>query len=139
MDIGIEISWVAIILATVASMAIAAVWYQDFAFGTPWKRLTQIDTKHAEEAGNTPMIIVLFVNFMTATILAAFIDISESHFGYSSIWLALLVGLVVWLAFSATTLLTHNIFEQKDFKLTAINNGYQLAMFATMSCIIGVM
>lgn len=37
--------------------------------------------------------------------------------------LALGVDFGLWLAFSATTLITHNLFEQKLLKLTAINKA----------------
>jgi CBS domain containing-hemolysin-like protein len=135
----LDINWLAVALATVASMIVAGVWYQDFAFGMPWKKLTKIDAKRAEKAGNTPMVVVLVVNFFTAVVLAAAIFIVATHSGNSSVWLALATSVVIWLAFSATTLLTHNMFEQKPLKLTAINNGYQLAMFTVMALIIGVM
>lgn len=135
----LDINWLAVALATVASMIVAGVWYQDFAFGLPWKKMTKIDAKRAEKAGNTPMVVVLVVNLFTAIVLAAAISIVATHFGNSSVWLALATSVVIWLAFSATTLLTHNMFEQKPLKLTAINNGYQLAMFTAMALIIGVM
>lgn len=135
----LDINWLAVALATVASMIVAGVWYQDFAFGVHWKKMTKIDAKRAEKAGNTPMVVVLVVNFFTAVVLAAAIAIVAAHFGNSSVWLALATGVVIWLAFSATTLLTHNMFEQKPLKLTTINNGYQLAMFIVMALIIGVM
>lgn len=135
----LDINWLAVVVATIASMVVAGVWYQDFAFGLPWKRMTRIDAKRAEKAGNTPMFVVLIVNFFTATSLAAAIAITTTHFDNFSVWLALATGLVVWLAFSASTLLTHNMFEQKPLKLTAINNGYQLAMFIIMALVIGLM
>lgn len=134
----VEINWIAVIIATIASMIIAGVWYQDWAFGLPWKKMTKIDAKQAEKAGNTPMVIVLIVNLLTAILLAVVIAIVADYFNSSSLWLALTTGLGVWLAFSATTLLTHNMFEQKPFKLTLINNGYQLAMFVVMSLVIGL-
>lgn len=135
----LDINWLGVALATVASMIVAGVWYQDFAFGVPWKKLTKIDAKRAEKAGNTPMVVVLVVNFFTAAVLTAAISVVATHFDNSSVWLALATGVVIWLAFSATTLLTHNMFEQKPLKLTTINNGYQLAMFVIMALIIGMM
>ena len=135
----LEINWLAVVIATIASMVVAGVWYQDFAFGLPWKKMTKIDAKRSKKAGNTPMFVVLIVNFFTAIVLAAIIAIAAAHFGNSSVWLALATSVVVWLAFSATTLLTHNMFEQKPLKLTVINNGYQLAMFIVMALVIGLM
>ncbi len=134
----LDINWLAVVLATIASMVVAGVWYQVFTFGKQWKHLTNIDEKRAEKAGNTPMAVVLVVNFFTAIVLAVAIAITSAYFGNSSVWLALATGVVVWLAFSATTLLTHNMFEQKPLKLTAINSGYQLAMFVVMSLAIGL-
>lgn len=135
----LDLNWLAIALATIASMIVAGIWYQDFAFGVSWKKLAKIDAKRAEKAGNTPMFVVLVVNFLTAAILAGAISIITAYFDNSSVWLALATGVVVWLAFSATTLLTHNMFEQKPLKLTAINNGYQLVMLIVMALIIGAM
>lgn len=135
----LDINWLAVVLATIASMVVAGVWYQDFAFGVPWKKMTKVDVKRAEKAGNTPMLIVFVVNFFTAVILAVALSIVATHFDNPSVWLALATGVIVWLAFSATTLLTHNMFEQKPLKLTAINNGYQLSMFVVMALIIGAM
>ena len=135
----IEINWLAVVVATIASMAIAGVWYADFAFGKPWKKLTKIDAKKSEQTVKTSMTIVLAVNFFTAIVLAAAISIAANHIGDSSAWLALATGFVLWLAFSATTLLTHNLFEQKPLSLTAINKGYQLALFMVIALIIGVM
>lgn len=136
---NIDINWMAVVLATIASMVIAAVWYQDFSFGSSWKKLTKVDPERAKKAGKTPMLIVLVVNFLTAIVLAAFIAIIDHYFHNSSVWLALATGAVAWLAFSFTALLTHNMFEQKPFKLTLINNGYQLAIFVVMALVIGVM
>src|SRR5262245_46955490 len=56
-----------------------------------------------------------------------------------SVWMALLVGFAAWLTFSATTLIQHNAFELKPAKLTAINTGYQLALFLAMSLVIGLL
>ena len=134
----IEINWLAIALAVVASMAIAGMWYADFAFGKPWKKLTKVDTKRAEQTVKMSMTIVLLINFLTAIVLAAAISIVAGYFNNSSVWLALATGFVLWVAFSATTLQTHNMFEQKSSKLTTINNGYQLAIFMVMALIIGL-
>jgi hypothetical protein len=49
----------------------------------------------------------------------------------------MLIGFVTWVAFSASTLVTHNAFEQKPQRLTLINAGYQLALFLIISVIIG--
>lgn len=74
----------------------------------------------------------------TAVVLAVSISISKAFFENNSIWLSLLVGFTLWFVFSATTLITHNAFEQKPKKLTWINNGYQLVLFLSMAVVIGL-
>lgn len=98
---------------------------------------TGITPADSKKAGEKPITLTLFANIITVITLAAAINISFVFFQSSSIWIALLVGLAAWLAFSATTLATHNAFEQKPQKLTLINNGYQLALFLIISIIIG--
>lgn len=134
----IEINWLAVVLATVIGMVTAGTWYTDWAFGKVWRQLTGVTEKDSQKAGNTPMILVLIANIITAVVLAAAISISAAFFESSSVWLALLVGFAMWLAFSATTLITHNAFERKPAKLTAINNGFQLVLFLSMALVIGV-
>lgn len=136
---GIELNWLAICIATLVSVILAGLWYQDFAFGVLWKKLTKIDTKRAERAGNTPMAVIVLVNFITAIFLAFCIDLVAVHFNGQSVLLALTTSLGIWGVFSALTLMTHNMFEQKSWKLTLINCGYQLAMFLAMALIIGSM
>lgn len=132
------IDWFPILLATVAGMACARLWYAKVLFGPSWRQLTGISEADSKKAGNKPMVIVLFSNLITAIVLFAVIDVSRKVFNNTSLAFALLVGIVLWVAFSATTLLTHNSFEQKRSKLTWINIGYQLVLFLSMALVIGL-
>jgi len=136
---NVEINWLAVLVATVASMVLAKTWFREKTFGTAWRQLTGITPADSKKAGKKPIIITLFANIITVVALAAMIDITAVFFNDSSVWNALLTGVVAWLAFSATTLITHNAFEQKKSKLTMINNGYQLALFLVVAAIIGGM
>ncbi|MBX2925157.1 MAG: DUF1761 domain-containing protein [Chitinophagaceae bacterium] len=134
----IEINWLAVLSATVAGMICAGLWYTKSLFGPTWRQLTGISETDSQKSGNTPMIIVLFANIITAIVLAGVISISRIAFDNTSILFSLFVGFLVWLAFSATTLITHNAFEQKPSKLTWINIGYQLVLFLSMALVIGL-
>lgn len=134
---NIVIDWVAIAIALVASMVLAKTWFTPKTFGNQWRTYTGITPADSKKAGKKPIILTLVANVVTVLALAVLINICSVFFQNSSAWLALLVGLTAWLAFSATTLVTHNAFEQKPQKLTLINNGYQLALFLIVSMIIG--
>lgn len=133
----IKINWIAVLLATTASMALAKVWFNDKVFGNSWRKLTGITPADSKKAGKKPITLTLFANIITVITLAAMIYVSSVFFNNASIWHALLNGLIAWLAFSATTLITHNAFEQKSPQLTRINNGYQFAFFMVTALIIG--
>ncbi|MBA3971437.1 MAG: DUF1761 domain-containing protein [Bacteroidetes bacterium] len=133
-----DVNWLAVLSATVIGMICAGLWYTKILFGHAWRQLTGISEADSQKSGNTPMVIVLFANIITAIVLVVVIGISKRIFENNSIWLSLLVGFILWLAFSATTLVTHNAFEQKPTKLTWINNGYQLVLFLSMALVIGV-
>lgn len=134
---NVQINWLAAVVALVASMVLAKTWFTPKTFGNQWRKYTGITPADSKKAGKKPIMLTLFANIVTVIAMAAAISISSEFFQTNSVWLALLVGFVTWLAFSATTLATHNAFEQKPQKLTLINNGYQLALFLITSAIIG--
>lgn len=134
---SVDINWLAVSVAFVASMVLAKTWFTPKTFGNQWREFTGITPADSKKAGKGPIVLTLFANIVTVVVLAVAIDICATFFQSGSVWVALAVGFVSWLAFSATTLATHNAFEQKPQKLTLINNGYQLALFLITSAIIG--
>ena len=133
----LHFNWLAIAVALLASLILAKTWYAEAAFGGRWRKLTGVTPADSKLSGKKPMVITFFANVTTIIVLAAFIQTGSDFFEETSIWRAILVGFFAWLAFSATTLLTHNAFERKPDALTLINNGYQLALFLLSALIIG--
>lgn len=133
----VRINWIAVVVALVISIVLAKTWFMPKVFGGPWRKYTGITPADSKKAGKGPIVLTLFANILTVMVLATTIHISAVFFQDNSVWLAAAVGIVAWLAFSATTLATHNAFEQKPQRLTLINNGYQLALFLITSLIVG--
>ncbi len=129
----IDINWLSVIVATVVGMAIAGFWYSKVGFGKIWRKLTHVTENDSKKAGSAPLVMLLVANFITALILDCTISIAAQFFDDTSIWLALFTSSSLWLAFSMTTLLTHNGFELKPLKLTLLNNSYQFVLFAGMA------
>jgi hypothetical protein len=135
--VEIHINWLAVLVATVVSLILAKVWYSNVAFGETWRKLTGITPADSKKVGRKPMTITLFANIVTVVVLSAMIYVGFVYFEDASVWRALVIGFTAWLAFSVTTLVTHNAFEQKQLKLTLINGGYQLTLFLVVAFIIG--
>lgn len=133
----IQFNWLALTVALIASLILAKTWYAEAAFGGPWRKLTGVTPADSKSSGKKPMVITLLANIVTILVLAAFIGIATEFSKNTSILQAAWVGFYAWLAFSATTLLTHNAFERKPDVLTAINNGYQFVFFLMSALIIG--
>src|SRR2546430_892094 len=112
----VHTNWLAVLLATIVGMGVAGIWYAKV-FASAWRKLTEISEKDSAKAGKTPMLILVAANFITAIVLAAAISVGSTFFNSHSVRLALLVGFVAWLGFSATTLAQHNAFELKPKKL----------------------
>ncbi len=127
-----EFNWLVIIIATVVGMGVAGIWYTKL-FGNAWTKITGIT-----KGGKTAFALLWISNFATATGLNFLINNGKAYYKGDFIYFALFTGFVVWLAFSATTLIQHNAFEHKPAKLTLINIAYQLVLYTTMALVIGL-
>lgn len=134
-----EINWLGVALAIVAGMVVAFVWYQKGFMADSWEEMTGITPERSKPVQTRNMTQLLIANSVTVVGLAFLIAVASAATGNGSVWMALLVGFGAWLTLSASTLLQHNAFEQKPAKLTAINVGYQLALFLAISLVIGLL
>lgn len=135
----LEINWLGFAVAIVVGMAVAFVWYQKGPIANAWEKLTGVTPERIKPVRVRSMTQLLLSVVITALGLVLAIAITAAATGDESAGVALLVGLAAWLAFSASTLLQHNAFELKPAKLTVINVGYQLVLFAAMSLMIGLL
>lgn len=137
---GLNISWLAVVVAIVVGIAIAGVTYSDKGpVGPTWRRLTGVTQADSAKAGKRPFAVLAAAITVTALALALGYSMAAAFSNVHSVWLALAVGLIAWLGFSFSTLAQHNAFEQKPAQLTAINSAYQLALFLGMSLPIGLL
>lgn len=132
-----QINWLGVLLALVAGMIVVGVWYGKL-FVATWWNLTGITPQQSRAARKRNMAQLLVANAVTVVGLAIAIEVATMATQGHSVWLALLVGAMAWLTFSATTLLQHNAFELKPPQLTIINSAYQLTLFLAMSLVIGL-
>ena len=133
-----QLNWLGVVIAVVAGMAVAGVWYGKL-FVTTWWNLTGVTPEQSKTASRRNMAQLLVANTVTAVGLAVAVEVTFAAAGSRSVWLAILVGATAWLAFSATTLLQHNAFELKPPQLTIINSAYQLTLFLAMTLAIGLL
>lgn len=135
----VTLNWLAIGVATIVSMLFAKVWFQDWSFGPRWRELTGVTPADSKKNGKTPILATLVANIVTVIAFAYLLALLDAQITTVTVGVALAVAVIAWAAFSASTLLTHNLFEGKPFQLTVINSGYQLMMFAAVCVTLSVM
>lgn len=127
------VNWLAVILASVASFAIGAVWYM--ALSKQWlaaigKSRDDIDSKDV-----TPFIW----SFIVLLVIAYFIALlTPAVMGTMSIYNAMLLGGHMWLGFILTSMILNHRYEGRPWSLTIINGGYLLAVVLVDGLVIGL-
>lgn len=137
----VEVNWLAVLLATLASMVVGSVWYTPKVFGGVWMKLAKLHPKDMEKGGWTPIIISVITSAVTAFVLAHFIYIANHFYGaeYGFLATALITTLWAWLGFTGLRFLTHDAFEGRPFKLTVLNTTHELVTLVAMALVIGLM
>lgn len=127
-----ELSALAILLATFAKMAIGAIYYSPKVLGETWLTLSR-HNKNDLQMTPTTWVGTLAIALVTAVILAAFIQVSGER-GWQA---GACVGFTAWLGFVATTTFNAVLFSKQSIKLWLLHNGDMLLALLVMGAILG--
>ncbi len=132
-----EINYVAVVLATLSSMIVGAVWYTPKVFGTYWMKQSGIDPNDGGPFVR-PLVVTLVVSFITAWVLAGAAYISLQFYGGSFFWNTVLTAVILWAGFTAARFVTHDQFDRRPPGLTILNCAHELVTLVVMAIIIGL-
>ena len=136
---AVNVNYLAVLVAAVASFVLGWIWHSPFLFGKMWMKLSNIDKKKIEEHKKSgKMGPSLFFQFV-ATVLMAYV--LRYFIGYAKASTAIdgaIVGIWLWLGFVATTMIGMVLWEGKPFKLFLISAGHVLAGLIVMGAILAV-
>jgi uncharacterized protein YacL len=135
----VQINWLAVLLAAASAMVVGFIWYARPVFGTVWMHLAGLTEAKMQKNMLWPMVAAVVGSFLTAYVLAHVTYLAHAFFQNSFLMDALTTAFWMWLGFSATTLVVHNSFEQKPWRLTWLAAFNQLATFMAMGLIIGLL
>jgi hypothetical protein len=138
----IEINYLAVLLAGVAFMIVGFLWYSPALFGNKWASLkgyTPESLKEAQASMGKYYALSFVLGLLTAYMLAHVMVLSESFFDNPMVQTGLTTAFFMWLGFVMPVQATTQIFGEKNWKLFAIDTGYQLAGLLVMSLVIGLM
>jgi hypothetical protein len=134
----VEVNYLAVVLAMLSSMVVGSIWYAEAVFGKIWIKLARIDMSKNQGSAAKPIVITAIVSLLTAYILAHVTFLSNQFFDNSFLQDALTTAFWLWLGLTAARFITHDAFEGRPWKLTAINLGNEFVTIMVMGLIIGL-
>ena len=132
----IEINYLAVVAAALATMVLGALWYGLF-FGKLWMKLHGYTPEQLGEMqkGMGKTYGLSFVAYLVmAVVLAILVAYTGVSTGTEGAWL----GFLCWLGFAATIGLTANLFSDKPFGTYALDAAYQLVYLVVMGVILAL-
>ncbi len=135
---GVEVNYLAVVLAMLSSMVVGSVWYARSVLGNIWIKLAKIDMKKDNGPVWRPILVTAIVSLITAYVLAHVAFLSHKFFGNSFLQDSLSTAFWLWLGFTAARFVTHDAFESRPWKLTLLNVSHELVTIMLMGLIIGL-
>jgi hypothetical protein len=128
---SVEINWVAVAVATLASMVLGGLWFGPL-FLKQWAAALG---KPIDEIQPTPVLWMLVVlgQLLVAIALAVVISWAAAD----NVVEGALVGVGIAIGFAANEWIRNHAFESRPLSVIAISAGYTLVGFAIMGAIIG--
>ena len=125
-------NWIAVIIATVAAMAIGYLWYGPV-FGKSWMALSGRGMAGDPSSAGPMYALTALAAAVEAIALNWFIN----ETGWTTGAGGALIGLFAALGFVATAFFSQVLFSGQPPRLYAINAGYQVFLAVVMGAIIG--
>lgn len=135
----VQVNYLAVFLAMVASMIIGSIWYAKPVFGRAWVRLVNLDEAKMKKGAVKAMSITVILSLLTAYVMAHLTYMSSQFFNVSMLQAGVTTAFWVWLGISMTGMVMQGLFEQRPVKLMLLNVGNQLITLLAMGLIIGAM
>ena len=133
-----DISFLSIIIVTIISIILGALWYSPLLFGNIWVKLMGFSKKDIEKGKKKGMTMKYTIMSITSLImiyvLAHFVDYTDSI----TFLKGMQTGFWIWLGFLATTMLGTVLWEGKSFKLYLINTSYYFVLLIFAGGILAV-
>ncbi len=138
----VQVNYLAVLLAAVASMGVGLLWYSPVMFAKPWMKLMG-HTEKSMEAAKDQMGKTYGMSFalalVTAYVLSHVMTFSMSYMQTMPVATGLSSAFWMWLGFVMPIQATEVLFGGKSWKLFKINTGYQLASLLAMGVVLALM
>ncbi len=131
-----NVNWLAIVLATISSMALGMIWYM--ALSKYWIKATgkrEDDLMGSGGRSPSPFVFAAVCQFIMAYFIAVLIPpLMGSVDPYSGA----VVGASMWAGVVITAMVLNHRYQSMSWKLTLIDGGYLLGVLVLQGIVIGL-
>ncbi|HEY1256901.1 MAG TPA: DUF1761 domain-containing protein [Terracidiphilus sp.] len=129
----LHFNYLAVLVSAFYQWILGAFWYSLF-FVKPWMALTGHIPGSRPKSAVVGMVSSFIVSLILTFILAHVVKWS----GADCIAMGLFIGFICWLGFVVPPIFSETIYEQRSFKLLAINSGYWLCALLGSGALLAV-
>lgn len=131
-----DVNLIAVLLATVSSFAVGAVWYSWGMFGKKWAKLEGLKKTDLESSqGMTKTYVKTGLGSLIAASTLYMLMESTNTEGVIE---GLIFGFILGTAFRFTAHVMHDSFARRSDELTRINGFYDILQLMVMGAILGL-
>jgi len=131
----LEINWLAILLATIASMGLGMGWYM--VLSKQWLEASGRTMEDVRQDGGNPMP---FIWAAAAQLIMAYFLALLTPMVMGSVTLAntLILAVHLWFGFVLTSMVLNHRYQGRPWSLTVIDGGYLLGVAIVQAVVIGL-
>jgi hypothetical protein len=133
----LNVNWLGVILAMIASMALGAAWYMGLSkqwIAATGKTTEQIMAGSGGQA--TPFIWGAAMQLIMAYFLAL---LTPMILGEMSVANAVVVGIHLWVGFIMTSMILNHRYQGSRWSLAVIDGGYLLGVVVVQGLVLGLL
>ena len=139
----IQVNYIAVVAAGIASMILGFLWYSPYVLGKQWmkeKGLTAEKLKSDQKEMGMLYGISFVVSLVMAYVLSHVMALSQNFYAYPAVQTGLTSAFFMWIGFMMPVQVTGTIFsDNKNWKLFGIDTGYQLVSVLAMGVVLGLL
>lgn len=125
-------NWLGMVLASLAAIAVAVIWYAPPVLGNTWQKLAGVKDKDLKKRFGVKSLVTLALIFVTAFVLKRFYVITNPQ----TLFEAMKVVVWIWLGFIVTYVVAGGNFEKIPYKLMAVDLIGQLLILMAMGSVL---
>lgn len=129
----LAVNWLAVVLATIASMALGIAWYMGLS--RQWLAALGKSRDQINPDDRSPYIWSVIVQFIMAYFIAL---LTPKLFGSTTVANGVWCAIHMWVGFVITSMILNHRYQGQKWSLTFIDGGYLLGVLVLQGIVIGL-